>query len=136
MGAAGTLGAMTAMFDQYSQAVREAYATGLAISLEVLDDEQLTIVDRPEQMVWATVLAATFGTGTVLSVDPAYREFVEANRPEKHYRAMSGAFLQSIAAEGERRGVKLLWFPASLCFVLASEPPDLALPTGSGSARA
>ena len=43
---------------------------------------------------------------------------------------MSGAFLQSIAAEGERRGVKLLWFPPSLCFVQASEPPDLPTPAG------
>ena len=121
---------MTQLFDQYSKTAREAYATGLAVSPSVFGHEQLTIVDRQEHMVWATVLAVTFGTGTLLSVDPAYREFVEANRPEKHYRAMSGAFLQSISAEGERRGEKLLWFQPSLCFVPASEPPDLPPPAG------
>lgn len=121
---------MTELFDKYSRAAREAYANGLAISPGVFDNEQLTVVDRPENASWATVLAATFGTGTVLSVDPGYRQFVEEHRPEKHYRAMSGSFLQSIAAEGERRGVKLLWFPPSLCFVLASEPSELALPSG------
>jgi GNAT superfamily N-acetyltransferase len=121
---------MTELFDTHSQAARQGYARALRFPVEALSSEQLAIVDRPAETAWFTATAVTFGTGTVLSVDPAYREFVEANRPEKHYRAMSGAFLQSIAAEGERRGVKLLWFQPSLCFVLASEPPDLPLPAG------
>jgi hypothetical protein len=95
-----------------------------------LANEHLTIVDRPENATWSTVTAVTFGTGTVLSIDPAYRDFIEANQPGKHYRAMSGAFLQSVAAEGARRGVTLRWFPASLCFTIASDPPVTALPAG------
>jgi GNAT superfamily N-acetyltransferase len=121
---------MTDLFQSQARAAREAYAAGLHVPLDALDNGQLTIIDRPEHAVWATALAVTFGTGTVLSIDPAYRQFVEDHLPEKHYRAMSGSFLQSITAEGERRGVKLLWFPPSLCFVLASQPPDLPVPAG------
>lgn len=118
------------LFRRYSKAVRKAYAKGLQCDKSAFEREELIIVDRPQQTPWYTALAVTFGTGTVLSIDPAYREFAEANRPEKHYRAMSTSFLGAIAAEGAERGVKLNFWSPSLCFTIAEEPPDLSLPQG------
>lgn len=72
----------------------------------------------------------TFGTGTVLCLDPAYRDVAEANRPAKHYRALSRRFTQSIVEEAARRGQTLNAYSPSLCFTLADEPPNVALPSG------
>jgi hypothetical protein len=118
------------LFKRYSVAVREAYARGVNCGVEAFASEQLTIVERSPNTPWITAYAATFGTGTVLSVDPAYREFIEANLPEKHYRAMSGTFLASIVAEGTRRGESLGYSTASLCFTVAREPAEIELPAG------
>ena len=122
---------MTAdLFRRYSSAAREAYAKGLRCDVGAFDREELTIVDRPKNVPWFTALAATFGTGTVLCIDPAYRAFAETNRPKKHYHAMSTSFLASIAAEGERRGAKMLYWSPSLCFTIADEPPAVEPPPG------
>jgi hypothetical protein len=118
------------LFPRYSRAAREAYAQGLRCELSAFESEQLTIVDRPENSPWYTATAVTFGTGTVLCIDPAYRKFVEANPPKKHYQAMSTSFLGSIAAEGERRGAKMLYWAPSLCFTIGDEPPELSPPPG------
>jgi GNAT superfamily N-acetyltransferase len=117
------------LFERYFRATREAFSQYLQVPVASFGDEQLTIADRRSDATWS-VTAVTFGTGTVLSIDPAYRPFVEANQPARHYRAMSGAFLQSIAAEGLRRGVTLNWYPPGLCFTVATEPPDLGVPAG------
>ena len=122
---------MTAdLFDRYSRGAREAYARGMSCSVSDFSSEQLVVVERPADKPWYVAYAATFGTGTVLSIDPAYVEFIEANRPEKHYRAMSASFLASFAAEGELRGQKLGFATASLCYTIAHEPPDVTLPDG------
>lgn len=61
---------------------REALKLGLAGSIGCTADdfegEALTIVDRPESSPFYTALAVTFGTGTVVSVEPRFRAFVEA----------------------------------------------------------
>jgi GNAT superfamily N-acetyltransferase len=116
------------LFSKYSSAARDAYAAGMNCSVDDFGSEQLTIVKRPADKPWYTVSVATFGTGTVLSVNPSYYDFVEANRPAKHYRAMSGEFLASIVAEGARRGESLGFSTASLCFTIAHDPPDIELP--------
>jgi hypothetical protein len=118
------------LFPHYAAATRDAFARGLRCSLDDFEGERLTVVERPPEAVWATLMGVSFGTGTVLSVDPAYREFVEANPPEKHYRAMSAGFLKALADEGERRGEKLNFFTPSLCFAVATTPPDLPVPRG------
>jgi hypothetical protein len=115
---------------RYAQATREAVARGLNVEPAAFDNEQLTFVDRQDSTPWFTVNAVTFGTGTVLCIDPAYREFAEANAPEKHYRAMSATFLQTIAGEGKRRGAELQAYAPSLCFTIGEEPPTLPLPDG------
>ena len=91
-------------FEQYRDAVRHAYSQGLQCDVEAFDREELTIVDRPENTPWYMALALTFGTGTVLCIDPAYRAFAEAHRPPKHYQASSASFLGRIGARGAGTG--------------------------------
>jgi FR47-like protein len=118
------------LFDKYARATREAYALGLRCPVEAFDSEQLTIVDLDKSVTQATAMGVTFGTGTVLCIDPAYREFAEANRPSKHYRALLMAFLQPLVAEGARRGHTLNAYSPMLCFTIAHEPPEMPLPAG------
>jgi hypothetical protein len=118
------------LFDKYAQATREAYAKGMNCAVSDFDGEQLTIVDRPESTPWYTMTGVTFGTGTVLCLDPAYRDVAEANRPAKHYRALSRAFTQVIVEEAARRGQTVNAYAPSLCFTIASEPPELPPPAG------
>jgi RimJ/RimL family protein N-acetyltransferase len=121
---------MSDVFAKYARATREAFAQGLGCAVEDFNGEQLTIVDRPPQMTWSTLVGATFGTGTVLQLDPAYRDWAEANRPERHYRALSTSFLGELAAEGARRGHTLQSYTPSLCFALAREPQAPSLSAG------
>jgi GNAT superfamily N-acetyltransferase len=118
------------LYQHYTQAARDAYATGLACPVSAFDGDELTIVDRPESSPWYTVTGVTFGTGTVLSVAPDYREFAEANRPKKHYEAMSAAFLRLFADEAARRGQTLNLYSPSLCCTLCEQPPDIPVPRG------
>jgi GNAT superfamily N-acetyltransferase len=121
---------MTAdLFAHYAARTREAFAKGYGCPTDAFDSHALTIVDRPDKP-WATLMAVTFGTGTVLQLDPAYREFAEANPPDKHYHAMSLGFLNGLVEEGARRGQKLRAYAPSLCFTIAAEPPDLPVPSG------
>lgn len=117
-------------FRKYSQAARDAVAKGMNVSPVAFDSERLTFVDRSNSTPWYTAYAVTFGTGTVMSIDPAYRAFAEANAPEKHYRAMSATFLRAIADEARRRGQDFAFYAPSLCFTIGSDPPDLPLPSG------
>jgi hypothetical protein len=118
------------LFTKYARATREAYAKGLGCGVDAFDREELIIVDRPESSPWYTMTGVTFGTGTVLCLDPAYREVAEANRPPKHYRALSRTFTQAIVEEAARRGQTLNAYAPSLCFTIAGEPPDLPLSAG------
>jgi GNAT superfamily N-acetyltransferase len=118
------------LFDQHASAVREAYARVFRCSVDAFDSEQLTIVDLDKNATPATAMGVTFGTGTVLAIDPAYREFAEANPPSKHFRALLLVFLQPLVAEAARRGHAINANSPSLCFTLADEPPEVAPPAG------
>ena len=125
----GTILAMDRdIYQHYAQAAREAYAAGLDCPMSAFESEQLTIVERPVRSPWYTVHGVTFGTGTVLSVAADYMEFAEANRPKKHYWALSAGFLRLFADEGARRGQTLTMYSPSLCFTLCEQPPDIAGP--------
>lgn len=114
-------------FDNQQRAVRAAYAAGIGCEPEAFAQEQLTIVDRPAAAAWPyTTAAVTFGTGTVLSVDPEYRAFAEATAPAKHYRAMYAVLMQKIVDEGTRRGVALAYQTPMLGFALSTPPPAAA----------
>jgi hypothetical protein len=118
------------LFSTYAQATREAVARVFGVPISAFDSERLKFVDRQDSTPRFTLKAITFGTGTVVSIDPAYRQFAEANAPDKHYRAMSIPFLRSIVEEGKKRGEELQFNWPGLGFSIGTEPPDLPLPTG------
>jgi hypothetical protein len=121
----------TALFTQYDTAVRTAYARGIGCTSEAFATESLTIVDRPEPPVWSyTALLATFGTGTVLSIEPVFRSFVEAHAPAHHVQAMSPAFAQSLIEEGNREGIALQTTGSGICFTLGEQPAAVVAPSG------
>lgn len=112
------------------RAVHEAYAAGLGSKPEAFSTEELTIVSRPASTWPYLIFAATFGTGTVLSVDPEYREFVSSNRPAKHFVAVHQSFTRMVVEEAARRGRSVSAFTPGLCFVLEEPPPEPAIPPG------
>lgn len=118
------------LFGNYASAVRDTYARVLNCHRSAFNSEQLTIVDLDKSVTSATAMGVTFGTGTVLCIDPAYREFAEANRPSKHFRALLMAFLQPLVLEAARRGHIINAYSPSLCFTIAHEPPEVPLPAG------
>jgi hypothetical protein len=121
----------TALYARNRDAVRTAYASGIGCASEAFATERLTIVDRPDPPAWPyTALLATFGTGTVLSIDPMFRSFAEVHAPSHHVRAMAPDFVQSLIEEGERQGVALQSTRPGLCFTLGEEPAAAVSPAG------
>jgi RimJ/RimL family protein N-acetyltransferase len=116
------------LFDSYASAIRDTYARVLNCHRSDFGSDQLTIVDLDKSARSTIAMGVTFGTGTVLCIDPAYREFAEANRPSKHFRALLLAFLQPLVAEAARRGQTINASSPSLCFTIAHEPPEIPLP--------
>jgi hypothetical protein len=114
--------------------VRDAFARGLGCTPDAFSTERLTIVDRTVAPAWPyTALLATFGTGTVLSIDPAYRGFAEAHSPDHHYQAMAPEFVHPLVEEGRKRGVRMEAQSPGLGFALGAPldapapPPGLSL---------
>lgn len=118
-----------AALDRY----RETRAAVLGCSPGDFDTHSLVIVPRPDGPYLKSVLMAlTFGTGTVVSVEPPYLEWVRANAPrDKHYRAMfPNVLLQPLVEEASRRGETLAWRSPNLSFLPGQEPPERPLPPG------
>lgn len=85
--------------------------------------EELFILPRHDPPAWAfTVMLCTFGTGTVVAVDPDYLEFVRREPPKKHFRAFNEAFLGRVVAEGARRGVRLSIHTGAIGYALSRVP--------------
>jgi len=120
-----------AFFRQQLGAARQAYARGLGVPVEAFSTETLTIVDRPDPAAWPYLaMIATFGTGTVMSIEPEYRAFAEANRPEKHFVAAHSGFTRLLVQEAARRDRKVTNTGPALCFVLGAPPPEPEIPAG------
>lgn len=120
--------------DYFLEALDRYRATRAAVqgcSPGDFDTHSLVIVPRPDGPYLKSVLMAlTFGTGTVVSVEPAYLEWVRANAPrDKHYRAMfPNVLLQPLAEEAARRGETLAWRSPNLSFLPAQRPVARPLP--------
>jgi GNAT superfamily N-acetyltransferase len=100
---------VTAHFESALARFRAARASDLGCDVAAFDSHVLTIVPKPETTKQPYVLVGmTFGTGTVLSAEPAYLDWVRGNAPEPHYRAMFPfAMFKPLADEAERRGERL-----------------------------
>ncbi len=102
----------------------------MGVEPEAFETGALTIVDRPEATPWYTAMAATFGNGTVIAVDPAYRETVERNQPTPHYRVHYPEFLYTLVEEGRRRGETLSASSPSVLWALGSLSAEPVIPAG------
>lgn len=112
---------------------RQSRAVLLGCSPGDFDNHNLVIVSRPEgPRLKSVFLALTFGTGTVVSVEPPYLEWVRANAPrDKHYRAMfPNVLLQPLVEEASRRGDPLDWRSPNLSFLPGQKPAPRPLPGG------
>ncbi|MEX0782253.1 MAG: GNAT family N-acetyltransferase [Dehalococcoidia bacterium] len=122
---------MSTVFDTNLAAVRTALASFVGCAPSAFLTETLTVVDRPEPPVWPYVaLAATFGTGTVLSVDRDYLAFAETVLPKKHYHATLPSFLGQIAEESRRRGTNPPVSVPQLGWTLVTVPDAPLVPAG------
>ncbi len=122
---------MSTVFASNLAAVRTALAEFLDCDPGAFQTEKLTLVNRREPAMWPyTALAATFGTGTVLSVEEGLRDFAETLAPEKHYHALRPSLLQSIADEARRRGAKAAATAPGILWALATVPAAPEVPPG------
>ncbi len=124
---------MTAYFDQAIARFRAARALELGCDISAFDSHALTVVAKPETTRQPYVLLGmTFGTGTVLSVEPGYLEWVREHAPEPHYRAIFPfAMFQPLVEEAARRGEQLDPRFPNLGFVLGEKPvAPLPIPAG------
>ena len=122
---------MSEMLARHTENIRAAYAASLPCDEAAFSDDRLTIVDRPDDAAWPyTALAVTFGTGTVLSVDPQYHEFAASIAPERHYNAAHPETLERIAAEARCRGAAAVASAPELVFSLSRLPRAPEVPPG------
>jgi len=97
------------------------------------DRHELVITHRPEQATSKfTLMALTFGTGTVVSVAPEYLDWTREQAPaDKHYRALfPNVLLQPLAEEAARRGETIAWRSPNLSFLPTAEPVAVPPPGG------
>jgi GNAT superfamily N-acetyltransferase len=118
------------VFHAHRARVLEAFAAAMHVTPRAFLDEQLTVSDRSPEMNWCTAMVATFGTGTVIAIDPAYRAFIEANPPKPHYRAHYPDYLGKLSAEAARRDQRLSVSSPSMLWILSSLPPEPTIPAG------
>lgn len=110
-------------FERQSAAVRTAFELEMGCHVAVETREELTVVDRPAATLWPYVaMAATFGDGMVVSVDPAYRAFAGTLELETAEAAAWPLYLGRLAAEVQRRGADVSASPIALLFALATAP--------------
>ena len=113
-----------------SGAIRRTQAADLGCDEAAFDSNELVVVARPAKVLCPEYagLVVSFGTGTVVSVEEPYLDWVNANHPKKHWWAFNPAFLGGLAAEVGRSGQAADGRSAALGFALAERPGPLALP--------
>ena len=123
---------MTTYFERAVARFRAARALDLGCDVSAFDSHALTIVPKPETTRQPYVFAGmTFGTGTVLSVEPQYLDWVRENAPEPHYRAIFPfAMFQPLVEEAARRGERLDPRFPNLGFLPGEPAREPVLPEG------
>lgn len=111
---------------------RTTRARTLGCDESAFDSNALTVVARPSDASEPYVaLAVTFGTGTVVSVDAPYLDFVRGLAIDPHRRAFFPPVLMDpLIAHGHEQGQALAYRPSNLGFVSATPPPAPELPPG------
>lgn len=121
----------TALFQQQRAAQQVAFAEHIGCSVADLQaSDRLTVRDRPVEVAWAyTAYAITWGTGTVVSAAPGYREAVE-RLAAVHSHPLHPPFLQAVVEEARRRGQQGSAPGAGLGWALSEVPAPVAAPAG------
>ncbi len=111
---------------------RAETARQLGCDESAFDSNALTVVPRPASCRYKNLaLVGTFGTGTVVTVEPSYVEWVLGHAPERHFLATRPSeFLAPFLTEAERRGDRGMISGTALGFVCAELSPEPSLPTG------
>jgi GNAT superfamily N-acetyltransferase len=120
----------TPFFAAQRAAQMEAWAASIGCSPGDFAGEKLTILDRPEAMPWYSLLAVSFGLGTVLSVEPRFRAFVEEHAPSPAYRAFYPVLMQSLVDDCRKKGLQADYHVPGVCWALAETLPPGKLPPG------
>ena len=120
------------LWERCANAVRETEAADSGCTVADWDLHELVVVPRPASVLFPeyAVVITSFGTGTVMSVESAYIDFVRDNPQKKHYRAFGASHIGRIAAEIERLGQPCVAGTPSLGFVPAQQPAEAELPAG------
>lgn len=128
---------MTTYFERAIARYRAARALELGCDEAAFDSHALTIVPKPATTPQPyLLLGMTFGTGTVLSVEQDYLEWVRTNAPQPHFRAMfPWAMFQPLVEEAKRRGESLDPRFPNLGFVAGAEPASPPIPDGLAARR-
>lgn len=112
-----------AFFADQQAAVAAGMAREVGCDPSAFRGEQLSVVQRPDPPAWMfTAMLCTFGTGTVLSIDPDYLDWARKHPPEKHFRAFSEKYLASLIAEGARKGSSLEAHAGAIGFAVTTKP--------------
>lgn len=116
--------------------IRETEAADLGCAVADFDRNELVVVPRPEKVLYPeyAAMVVSFGTGTVVSVEAPYVDWVRANPPGKHWYAYNWHFLSRLAMEIEGRGAKTVGRSVALGFAPAEEPRPQSLAAGFGLA--
>jgi len=111
---------------------RAESARELGCEESAFDSHALTVVSRPESARYKNfAFVQTFGTGTVVSVEPSYLEWTQSHAPRKHFRALASSdFLIPFLDEAGRRGDLGVIGGTTLGFVAEELPPEPSLPAG------
>jgi hypothetical protein len=117
-------------FEAQRRAQMEAWAGSIGCSPTDFAGESLTILDRPEAMPWYSLLAVSFGLGTVLSVEPRFRAFIEEHAPSPAYRAFYPVLMQSLVDDCRKKGLQADYHVPGVCWALAELRPPSMVPHG------
>lgn len=111
---------------------RDRQAIDLGCSPGAFDSHTLTVAQRPAWMPQRVlVLGATFGTGTVLSVQEQFVPFVQSLTVEKHYEAFGvREMIEPVLNEAHARGIDVETRGPGLGFLPGERPAAPDLPAG------
>ncbi len=120
------------LWNRCRETIRQVQAADLGCRVEDFASNALTVAQRPEKVLYPeyAAMVVSFGAGTVVSVQAPYLEWVNANRPKKHWSAFNAGFLASLGAEVERTGKKVAYHSVANAFTLGEDPVPVMPPPG------
>ncbi len=120
----------TPFFDAQRHSMMELLGRSIGCAAADFEADRLTIVDRPADIPWYSLLAVKFGVGVVVSVEPGLREAVERLAPARAARALRPELMQRIVDECSNPDRRLFYQTPSICWALRQAPDQATVPDG------